>query len=79
MQQNIVVSACFTLSSMLLFLLTIDLVCRGFADSIFGMSVVFAAIVMYDAQVHCLFICSRAHFNPILTTTNLFSPPDRTC
>jgi hypothetical protein len=24
---------------------------RGFADSIFGMSVVFAAIVMYDAQV----------------------------
>ena len=25
--------------------------CRGFADSIFGMSVVFASIVMYDAQV----------------------------
>ncbi|OEL25345.1 hypothetical protein BAE44_0013635 [Dichanthelium oligosanthes] len=24
---------------------------RGFADSVFGMSVVFAAIVMYDAQV----------------------------
>jgi hypothetical protein len=42
------------------------------------MSVVFAAIVMYDAQVHCLFICSRAHFNPILNTPNLFSPPDRT-
>jgi acid phosphatase family membrane protein YuiD len=34
--------------------------CRGFADSIFGMSVVFASIVMYDAQVwlFCLlFLC----------------------
>lgn len=27
--------------------------CRGLSDSVFGMSVVFAAIVMYDAQVSC--------------------------
>jgi acid phosphatase family membrane protein YuiD len=33
------------------FILDSGLKCRGFADSIFGMSVVFASIVMYDAQV----------------------------
>lgn len=43
---------CLFLSLVFVFLLLIrGLECRGFADSIFGMSVVFASIVMYDAQV----------------------------
>lgn len=59
---------------MLLFFLIIDLVCRGFADSIFGMSVVFAAIVMYDAQVHCLFVPELIS----IQYSNLFNPLDQT-